>query len=228
MPALIGSGRWWTEPPGGRVSWRIRRRWNRQWRERYSHGFLTSSSGTTCTGEGLGFLLMNELPSVALTRRFPSERWRHGSERLAVRLSGGSFADLNEDLPGNETLVAYAAAGTTGADGWGKNSPYTGGAAVARGDAAGERAAVPSGTGAGAGYDERRAASARVPLAGRRGLPDEDADHERVRHGERVVSASVSAALSRRRLWAGRDPIRAGDTLCIEPSGTSSLSLRSG
>ena len=41
-------------------------------------------------------------------------------------VSGGSFADLNEDLPGDETLVAYAAAaGTTAADGRGRNSPYT-------------------------------------------------------------------------------------------------------
>ncbi len=41
-------------------------------------------------------------------------------------VSGGSFADLNEDLLGDETLVAYAAAaGTTAADGLGRNSPYT-------------------------------------------------------------------------------------------------------
>ena len=38
----------------------------------------------------------------------------------------GGFAALNEDLVGNETLVAYAAAaGTTAADGRGRNSPYT-------------------------------------------------------------------------------------------------------
>ena len=37
-------------------------------------------------------------------------------------VSGGSFADLNEDLLGDETLVAYAAAaGTTAADGRGRN-----------------------------------------------------------------------------------------------------------
>ena len=42
------------------------------------------------------------------------------------RVSSGSFADLNEDLLGDETLVAYAAAaGTTAADGRGRNSPYT-------------------------------------------------------------------------------------------------------
>ena len=42
-------------------------------------------------------------------------------------VSGGSFADLNEDLLGDETLVAYAAAAgtTTAADGSGRNSPYT-------------------------------------------------------------------------------------------------------
>ena len=44
----------------------------------------------------------------------------------AIRnVSGGSFADLNEDLLGDETLVSYAAAGTTAADGRGRNSPYT-------------------------------------------------------------------------------------------------------
>ena len=41
------------------------------------------------------------------------------------RVSSGSFADLNEDLLGDETLVAYAAPGTTAADGRGRNSPYT-------------------------------------------------------------------------------------------------------
>ena len=41
-------------------------------------------------------------------------------------VSGGRFADLNEGLLGDETLVAYAAAaGTTAADGRGRNSPYT-------------------------------------------------------------------------------------------------------
>ena len=46
---------------------------------------------------------------------------------VAIRsVSGGSFADLNEDLLGDETLVAdAAAAGTTAADGRGRNSPYT-------------------------------------------------------------------------------------------------------
>jgi uncharacterized caspase-like protein len=40
-------------------------------------------------------------------------------------VSGGSFADMNEDLLGDETPVAYAAAGTTAADGRDWNSPYT-------------------------------------------------------------------------------------------------------
>ena len=41
-------------------------------------------------------------------------------------VSRGSFGELNESLLGEETLVAYAAAaGTTAADGTGRNSPYT-------------------------------------------------------------------------------------------------------
>ena len=76
-------------------------------------------------------------------------------------VSGGSFADLNEDLLGDETLVAYAAAaGTTAADGRGREQPVHGGAAGASGDAVGDRTAIPSGTGAGAGGYERRAAFA--------------------------------------------------------------------
>ena len=46
--------------------------------------------------------------------------------RASRRVSRGSFGDLNEDLLGDEMLVAYAAAaGTTAADGDGRNSPYT-------------------------------------------------------------------------------------------------------
>ena len=108
-------------------------------------------------------------------------------------VSGGSFADLNEDLLGDETLVAYAAAaGTTAADGRGRNS-RTRGAAVASGDAVGDRAAVPSGTGAGAGGDQRCAASARVPLAGGRALPDEDARDRPVDDGQRRDSSRSGA-----------------------------------
>ena len=41
-------------------------------------------------------------------------------------VSRGSFGELDENLLGDETLVAYAAAaGTTAADGTGRNSPYT-------------------------------------------------------------------------------------------------------
>ena len=44
----------------------------------------------------------------------------------ARSVSRGSFGDLDESLLGDETLVAYAApAGTTAADGEGRNSPYT-------------------------------------------------------------------------------------------------------
>ena len=43
-----------------------------------------------------------------------------------LNLVPGSFANLDESLLGDETLVAYAAAaGTTAADGRGRNSPYT-------------------------------------------------------------------------------------------------------
>ena len=40
-------------------------------------------------------------------------------------VSRGSFGELNEALLGDETLVAYAAAAGTAADGTGRNSPYT-------------------------------------------------------------------------------------------------------
>ena len=48
---------------------------------------------------------------------------RTGASR---NVSRGSFGELDENLLGDETLVAYAAAaGTTAADGTGRNSPYT-------------------------------------------------------------------------------------------------------
>ncbi len=52
---------------------------------------------------------------------------RSMTRTIATRsVSRGSFGELNEDLLGDETLVAYAAAaGTTAADGTGRNSPYT-------------------------------------------------------------------------------------------------------
>ena len=49
-------------------------------------------------------------------------------QRTSARrsVSRGSFGELDEALLGDETLVAYAAAaGTTAADGTGRNSPYT-------------------------------------------------------------------------------------------------------
>ena len=70
-------------------------------------------------------------------------------------VSGGSFADLNEDLLRDETLVAYAAAGTTAADGRGRNSPVPGHAVVPFGDHPGDADAVPKGAGAGAGGNQR-------------------------------------------------------------------------
>ena len=51
----------------------------------------------------------------------------HSIQRtMAARtVSGGSFGDLNDDLLGDETLVAYAAAGTTAVDRRRRNSPDT-------------------------------------------------------------------------------------------------------
>ena len=65
---------------------------------------------------------------VILEARRNNPLARSMQRTAAIRsVSGGSFGDLNEDLLGNETLVAYAAAaGTTAADGGrGRNSPYT-------------------------------------------------------------------------------------------------------
>ena len=106
-------------------------------------------------------------------------------------VSGGSFADLNEDLLGDETLVAYAAAaGTTAADGRGRNSPYTA-ALLSHLETPLEIGLLFRRVrGAGAGVDERRAATARVPLAGGRALPDADAG----RGASATVTAAVPAA----------------------------------
>ena len=110
-------------------------------------------------------------------------------------VSGGSFADLNEDLLGDETLVAYAAAaGTTAADGRGRNSPYTA-ALLSHLETPLEIGLLfPPGTGAGAVGDQRCAASARVPLAGGRALPDANAGHGRVGHRERSGPSRARAA----------------------------------
>ena len=75
-------------------------------------------------------------------------------------VSGGSFADLNEDLLGDETLVAYAAAGgTTAADGRGRNSPYTSALLAHLEQPLELGLTVPPGSRAGAGVDERAAAA---------------------------------------------------------------------
>ena len=91
-------------------------------------------------------------------------------------VSGGSFGQLDEDLLGDETLVAYAAAaGTTAADGTGRNSPYTSALLEHLGRASGDPDAVPACSGAGAGGDERGAASARVSVAAAGALPERGA-----------------------------------------------------
>ena len=71
------------------------------------------------TGASLRLLLLDACRNNPLARSMQ----RTAATRT---VSGGSFAELNEDLLGDETLVAYAAAaGTTAADGRGRNSPYT-------------------------------------------------------------------------------------------------------
>ena len=52
---------------------------------------------------------MNELPSVALTRRFLSECQRHGSERLAVRLVVLGQRAGAPGLPANDDWAAWDA-----------------------------------------------------------------------------------------------------------------------
>ena len=71
------------------------------------------------TGASLRLVLLDACRNNPLARSMQ----RTAATRTVSR---GSFADLNEDLLGDETLVAYAAAaGTTAADGRGRNSPYT-------------------------------------------------------------------------------------------------------
>ena len=63
---------------------------------------------------------------VILVARRNNPLARSMQRTAATRTVSGSLADLNEDLVGDETLVAYAvAAGTIAADGRGRNSPYT-------------------------------------------------------------------------------------------------------
>ena len=70
------------------------------------------------SGAGLRLVILDACRNNPLAR----------SMRRTVRtrsVSNGSLGDLNEDLLGDETLVAYsAAAGTTADDGEGRNSPY--------------------------------------------------------------------------------------------------------
>ena len=71
------------------------------------------------TGAGLRIVILDACRNNPLARSMQ----RTGASR---NVSRGSFGDLDENLLGDETLVAYAAAaGTTAADGTGRNSPYT-------------------------------------------------------------------------------------------------------
>ena len=70
-------------------------------------------------GAGLRVVILDACRNNPLARSM-----QRTSARRSV--SRGSFGNLDESLLGNETLVAYAAAaGTTAADGTGRNSPYT-------------------------------------------------------------------------------------------------------
>ena len=71
------------------------------------------------TGAGLRVVILDACRNNPLARSMQ----RTSASRSVSR---GSFGELNEGLLGDETLVAYAAAaGTTAADGTGRNSPYT-------------------------------------------------------------------------------------------------------
>ena len=71
------------------------------------------------TGAGLRVVILDACRNNPLARSMQRTR-------ASRSVSRGSFGELNEDLLGDETLVAYAAAaGTTAADGTGRNSPYT-------------------------------------------------------------------------------------------------------
>ena len=70
-------------------------------------------------GAGLRVVILDACRNNPLARSM-----QRTSARRSV--SRGSFGELDENLLGDETLVAYAAAaGTTAADGTGRNSPYT-------------------------------------------------------------------------------------------------------
>ena len=71
------------------------------------------------TGAALRVVILDACRNNPLARSMQ----RTGASRSVSR---GSFGDLDDALLGDETLVAYAAAaGTTAADGDGRNSPYT-------------------------------------------------------------------------------------------------------
>ena len=71
------------------------------------------------TGAGLRMVILDACRNNPLARSMQ----RTATSRSVSR---GSFGALDEDLLGDETLVAYAAAaGTTADDGTGRNSPYT-------------------------------------------------------------------------------------------------------
>ena len=111
----------------------------------------------------------------------------------APTANGGSFADLNEALLADEALLVYAAPATTAGDGRARNGPYTAALLSHPNGATADRASVPLGTGPGAGRDQRRAPTPRVPLAAARALPDAAADHERAGHDERRRSTGLAA-----------------------------------
>ena len=70
-------------------------------------------------GAGLRVVILDACRNNPLARSMQRTTARRSVSR-------GSFGDLDESLLGDETLVAYAAAaGTTAADGTGRNSPYT-------------------------------------------------------------------------------------------------------
>ena len=70
-------------------------------------------------GAGLRVVILDACRNNPLARSMQ----RTGASRSVSR---GSFGDLDEQLLGDETLVAYAAAaGTVAEDGTGRNSPYT-------------------------------------------------------------------------------------------------------
>ncbi len=69
-------------------------------------------------GAGLRLVILDACRNNPLARSM-----QRTSARRSV--SRGSFGDLDESLLGDETLVAYAAAAGTAADGTGRNSPYT-------------------------------------------------------------------------------------------------------